>query len=143
MNLLATTIKQDDIRIRINQLYEMCGNISPIVYFINALAKEFNALVGLDCKAFEVRLSNAEKNISLFYNRQGVSRSVAESEALNHLMVYSVRNIKDSEARYFYNLELANLFIRDLSKSSDEVRLNLSKVFNGYSVPVTSPLFFN
>jgi len=143
MSLVIQTLKQDAIRTRINQLYETCGNISPIVYFINALTNEFNALIGKDSKAFEIKLSDAEKNIELFYNQEGVSKSIAESEALNHFIVYSVCNIKESEPRYFYHLELANLFIRNRSKSIKDVRFNLSKVFNGYSVAVNSPLFFN
>ena len=143
MNSLIHNVNQNTIRARINQLYETCGNISPIVYFINALTKEFNSLLENDSKAFEIKLSDAEKNIELFYNREGVSKSIAESDALNHLMVYSVCNIKESEARYFYHLELANIFIRDRLKSTKDVRFNLCKVFNGYSVVVTSPLFFN
>lgn len=143
MNSLTKKATQNAIRTRINQLYETCGNISPIVYFINALTKEFNSLIENDSKAFEMKLSDVEKNIELFYNREGVSKSIAESEALNHLMVYSVCNIKESEARYFYHLELANIFIRDRLKLTKDVRFNLCKVFNGYSVVVTSPLFFN
>lgn len=125
MNSLIHKVKENTTRARINKLYETCGNISPIVYFINALTKEFNDLMENDSQTFEIKLSDAEKNIELFYNREGVSKFIAELEALNHLMVYSVCNIKESEARYFYHLELANIFIRDRLKSTSDIRFSL------------------
>jgi len=138
MNLISQE-KKTAIRTRINDLYTMCGSISPIIYFIDALTKEFNSIIGNNCKAFEARLSVIERRIELYYNKEGVWKSKAESEILNHLMVYAVRDRNELESRYFYHLELANLFIKNHPKNAN---YNLSKIYNGYSVVVNTPFFF-
>lgn len=132
--------KKTAIRTRINNLYTTCGSISPIIYFIDALTKEFNSIIGNNSKAFEARLGVIERRIELYYNREGIDRAKAESDTLNHLMVYVVRNNNDVESRYFYHLELANLFIKDHPRNTD---YRLSKIYNGYSVEVKTPVFFH
>jgi hypothetical protein len=144
MNLLISEEKKNEVRTRINSLYEMCGNINPIIYYIESLTNQFNSIIDTnDCKAFEVTLAEAERNMLVYYNRNGVSRAVAESQAFNHLMVYKVRNSNESEGRYFFHIELANLFIRAAAKTRKDCKYHLKKVFNGFSVCVTSPLFFS
>lgn len=141
MNFISQE-KKDAIHTRINDLYDMCGSVSPIIYFIDALTKQFNSLVENDCKAFEIGLSDTERKMKLFYNKDGVSKLTADSDCFNHLMVYKVRNVNESEGRYFHHIELANLFIRTLMKKTGDTKYQLSKIFNGYSVCVDSPIFF-
>jgi hypothetical protein len=144
MNLLISEEKKNEIRTRINNLYEMCGNINPIIYYIENLTSQFNSIIDSNaCKAFELTLAEAERNMLVYYNCQGVSKKVAESQAFNHLMVYEVCNSKESEDRYFFHIELANLFIRAAAKTRKDCKYHLKKVFNGFSVCVTSPLFFS
>jgi hypothetical protein len=143
MPIIISEETKNSIMNRINALYELCGNINPIVYFIEGLTAQFNSIKGSNnCKAFEVRLREAENNMLVYYNRDGVSKDIAESIVFNHLILYKVQPINESEAKYFFHLELANLFIRASVKKTLDIKHHLSKIFNGYSVAVTSPLFF-
>jgi hypothetical protein len=137
-----TEEKKNSIHTRINALYEMCGNLSPIVYYIDGLTNQFNSIVGEDCKAFELHLEEAENRMEVYYNKAGVSRAVAESAAFNHLMVYKVQATKESEGKYFFHIELANLFIRAAVKQTTDFKYFLNKIYNGYSVSISSPIFF-
>jgi hypothetical protein len=140
MNFISDE-KKNSIHSRINALYEMCGNLSPIVYFIDGLTNQFNSIVDNDCQAFESHLAEAENKMQVYYNREGVTREVAESAAFNHLLVYKVQETKGDEGRYFFHMELANLFIRAAVKRAD-FKYFLNKIYNGYSVGVSSPIFF-
>ena len=107
------------------------------------LTNQFNSIISTnDCTAFEKQLTQAENMMKVYYNREGVSREVAESEAFNHLLVYKVRDYKKSEGRYFFHVELANLFIRESIKKTLDFKYHLKKVFNGFPVSVDSPIFF-
>src|SRR5687767_4638775 len=102
--------KKNSIKNRINALYEMCGNLNPIVYFIEGLTNQFKSILGTDCKAFEITLREAENSILLYYNRDGVNKDIAESQSYKHLLVYKVQPTNECESRYFFHLDLANLF---------------------------------
>src|SRR3989337_3354795 len=132
--------KKNSIKNRINALYEMCGNLNPIIYFIDGLTNQFKSILGTDCKAFEITLGEAENNMLVYYNRYGVNKDVAESELYNHLLVYKVQPTNESESRYFFHLDLANLFIRAAITKTLDYKYRLNKIYNGYSVAVTSPL---
>jgi hypothetical protein len=132
-----TAEKKSAVRTKINALYETCGNIRPLIYFIEGLTKEFNAIVGQDCKVFEARLAEVERVIDVYYNKDGVRVNPDKSR-----MVYSVRNANETEGRYFFYVELANLYIREQIKKTINAKYYLSKIFNGYSVIVESPIFF-
>jgi hypothetical protein len=134
--------KKNSIKNRINALYEMCGNLNPIIYFIDGLTNQFNSIIGgNNCKAFEATLGEAENNMLVYYNRDGVNKDVAESELYKHLLVYKVQPTNESESRYFFHLDLANLFIRAAISKTLDYKYRLNKIYNGYSVAVTSPLF--
>lgn len=136
MNLPINEEKRNSIRTRINALYETCGSVSPLIFFIQGLTKEFDSIVGNDCQIFEEKLADSEKNMEVYYNKNSV-----RVNADNSRLVYAVRNINESEGRYFYHVELANLFIRDQIKKTADIKHHLSKIFNGYSVVVESPIF--
>lgn len=135
--------RKNAIRTRINDLYEKCGNVSPIIYFIEALTKEFNGILGNNSNAFESKLRDAEETLDVYYNKNGVSRLTAESDLFNHFILYSVQDKNESEAHYFYHLELANLFITNTFKGKPFINYLLKKVYNGYSEAVTSPIFYH
>jgi len=137
MHVTMSEEKKAAVRTRINTLYETCGNISPLIYFIEGLTKEFNAIVGPDCKVFEERLDATEKEMEIYYNKNGVRINADKSR-----MVYLVRNTNESDGRYFYYVELANLYIRELMQKTTNAKYHLSKIFNGYAVVVESPVFF-
>lgn len=141
MNFISEE-KRDSIHNRINALYDTCGNLSPIIYFIEGLTNQFNSIVDNDCKAFEFHLKEAENRMQVYYNREGVTREIAESPAFNHLMLYKVQATKESEGKYFFHMELANLFIRATLKKTVDFKYSLNKIYNGYSVCITSPIFF-
>jgi hypothetical protein len=141
MNFISEE-KKNSIHDRINALYEMCGNLSPIVYFIEGLTNQFNSIGNNDCQAFEVHLAEAENRMRVYYNREGVTRKVAESAAFNHLLVYQVQATIESEGRYFFHMELANLFIGAAVKKTTDFKYFLNKIYNGYSVGVSTPMFF-
>jgi hypothetical protein len=133
--------KKNSIKNRINALYEMCGNLNPIIYFIDGLTNQFKSIIGKDCKAFEITLGEAEDNMLVYYNRDGVNKDVAESKLYKHLLLYKVQPTNESESRYFFHLDLANLFIRSGISKTLDYKYRLNKIYNGYSVAVTSPLF--
>ena len=143
MITLISEKKKNSIRTTNYRLYEVCGSLNPIIYYIDGLTNQFNSIIDSnDCKAFESKLTEAENKMLIYYNKDGVSKEVAESDAFNHLLVYKVRNTKESEGRYFFHIELANLFIRSAIKKSLDIKHQLSKIFNGYSSSVESLLFF-
>lgn len=140
INLLEE--QRENTNARIQALYELCGNISPLIHFIRGLESQFENIKEEDSLPFEQRLIRTEENLNLYYNKDGVSKEVAESDDYNHLIVYKVQNVNELEARYFYNIELANLFIGNLAKKIVDFKYHLSKVFDGYAVSVNSPMFF-
>jgi hypothetical protein len=142
MDLTASEEKKKEVRNRIGSLYVMCSNLSPIAYFIDDLTTQFNSIIDGDYKVFDSRLLDAENRILSYYSKDGVTREVAESAAFNHLLVYKVRDANQSEGRYFFHIELANLFIRAAIKKTADFKYHLKKIYNGYSMCVTSPLFF-
>jgi hypothetical protein len=137
MNPTMSEEKKNEVQTKINALYEICGNISPLTYFIEGLTKEFNAIGELNYKVFEVRLAAIEREIEVYYNKDGIRINGDVSR-----MVYSVRHANESDGRCFYYIELANLYIREQVKKMINAKYYLSKIFNGYSVVVESPIFF-
>jgi hypothetical protein len=57
-------------------------------------------------------------------------------------MIYKVQDAKESEGKYFFHIELANLFIRAAIKQTTDLKYFLHKIYNGYSVSISSPIFF-
>lgn len=136
MSLTTSDEKKAAVRTKINTLYETCGNISPLIDFIDGLIKEFDAIVGEDCEVFEARLAAIEREIEVYYNKNGVRINADKSR-----MVYAIRNSNEADGRYFYCVELANLYIREQIEKTIDIKHHLSKIFNGYSVIVETQLF--